>query len=384
MKYVTLLLFFAGFFVSQSFATPYSNEIPYSVQHVDNDEFIVAGAVDAIIENLEVTLRITDQNDKTISVAQTMPDVDKNFAFNVTKKGTLWKNVVDYSIIVNYQKPDVDSEFNGRDIGSSQGIFGPPVIEIPKLLSPLKQFESGIPIDEISCKENLQLVIRVNNDSPACVKPATRTDLIHRGWAKPDERSLAFDYSKNCEAPLKCEHDKTSLDRTTYPLITILPPDRDPDPHRIILQIGVNDTTYWKNESDVPIILTSEDGTWSTGLISPNDGKVVKFNHTAFYKYRGLPSTTINGRIAIISDQTEFLPILEKLQIAREIIAVDMGNPITGIGVGNADNVLDITVHEDELKKNPDAEQYYKKRYHDMIPFDVPIRIEFGHVILTD
>lgn len=171
-----------------------------------------------------------------------------------------------------------------------------------------------------------------------------------------------------------------SIDRTIYPTIIVSSPDHDPNPRSIVLQIGVNNTTYWKNESNIPITLTSEDKRWSTGLIPPNEGKVIQFNETAFYKYRGLPSTTINGRIAILSDQTEFLPIPEKLAIAREIIKVDMGNPITGIGIGNADNVLDITIHEDELEKNPNAKEYYKKRYQDMIPFEVPIRIEFGHV----
>lgn len=171
-----------------------------------------------------------------------------------------------------------------------------------------------------------------------------------------------------------------SLDRSTYPTIVISSPDNDPNPSSIILQIGINNTAYWKNESNIPITLTSEDERWSTGLIPPNEGKVIQFNETAFYKYRGLPSTTINGRIAILSDQTEFLPIQEKLAIAREIIKVDMGPPITAIGIGNADNVLDITIHEDELEKNPNAKEYYKKRYQEMIPFEIPIRIEFGHI----
>lgn len=51
--------------------------------------------------------------------------------------------------------------------------------------SPLKQFESGIPIDEIQCKEGLEVVLKSSDGSPACVFPETKKILIERGWAKP-------------------------------------------------------------------------------------------------------------------------------------------------------------------------------------------------------
>ena len=50
---------------------------------------------------------------------------------------------------------------------------------VPK--SPLKQFNSGIPFEEIQCKENLAL-IQKNDGSPACVTEATKQKLIERGW----------------------------------------------------------------------------------------------------------------------------------------------------------------------------------------------------------
>lgn len=46
---------------------------------------------------------------------------------------------------------------------------------------PLKQFKSGIPAEEIKCKENLIIILK-KNGNPACVKPATKTKLIERGW----------------------------------------------------------------------------------------------------------------------------------------------------------------------------------------------------------
>ncbi len=53
------------------------------------------------------------------------------------------------------------------------------VLEYP--VSPLKQFKSGIAINEIQCRESLILVIKYDG-SPACVKPLTAEKLIQRGW----------------------------------------------------------------------------------------------------------------------------------------------------------------------------------------------------------
>lgn len=59
--------------------------------------------------------------------------------------------------------------------------------EISELTPPLKQLRDGISVNEIKCKENLELVIKASNGSPACVKPSTATKLVAWGWAKPLE-----------------------------------------------------------------------------------------------------------------------------------------------------------------------------------------------------
>ena len=53
------------------------------------------------------------------------------------------------------------------------------VNQIWKSLSPLKQFHSGVPYDEIQCHEDLVLVQK-HDGSPACVKPETKRILIER------------------------------------------------------------------------------------------------------------------------------------------------------------------------------------------------------------
>jgi len=52
-----------------------------------------------------------------------------------------------------------------------------------------------------------------------------------------------------------------------------------------------------------------------------------------------------------------------------ELISIGSGGaPGTGVSIG---------IHESELEKHDDAHSYYYKIFKNMIPFDVPITIEF-------
>lgn len=47
---------------------------------------------------------------------------------------------------------------------------------------PIKQVNNGVPVNEVICKEGLELIFKSTNGSPACVKPTTAMKLIERGW----------------------------------------------------------------------------------------------------------------------------------------------------------------------------------------------------------
>jgi hypothetical protein len=50
------------------------------------------------------------------------------------------------------------------------------------VMSPLHQFKSGIAANDVNCKQGLQLVIKAEDGSPACVKPQTAQKLVEHGW----------------------------------------------------------------------------------------------------------------------------------------------------------------------------------------------------------
>ncbi len=51
--------------------------------------------------------------------------------------------------------------------------------------SPLEQLRSGIAASNIQCRQDLELIFKATDNSPACVKPSTVTKLVVWGWAKP-------------------------------------------------------------------------------------------------------------------------------------------------------------------------------------------------------
>jgi hypothetical protein len=50
------------------------------------------------------------------------------------------------------------------------------------ITSPKNQIENGVFLDQVKCKEGLELIIKLSDNSPACVKPETKQKLIERGW----------------------------------------------------------------------------------------------------------------------------------------------------------------------------------------------------------
>ena len=51
--------------------------------------------------------------------------------------------------------------------------------------SPLKQIKSGTLAKDVQCRADLQLVIKADDNSPACVKPSSVAKLVMWAWAKP-------------------------------------------------------------------------------------------------------------------------------------------------------------------------------------------------------
>lgn len=62
-------------------------------------------------------------------------------------------------------------------------IYGPggPIVTI-KIATPLKQLQHGIASKDVTCWQGLQLILKSEDGSPACVKPQTAQILVERDW----------------------------------------------------------------------------------------------------------------------------------------------------------------------------------------------------------
>jgi len=149
------------------------------------------------------------------------------------------------------------------------------------VLSPLKQFKSGIPIEQIQCKEGFQIITKLNK-SPACVKPQSAITLLIRGWGISDTIDLKIGQREGSILLQEIYSDHiTGLNFMDYPVaredgfpITLYIGEKASNGCTIemtLLKTNQNTATFLKkeyNDRPCPICL-SED----TTLETPN-GKV--------------------------------------------------------------------------------------------------------------
>ena len=89
----------------------------------------------------------------------------------VTQNDTLTENKNNQTVTVQ----------DSMDVDGSQEQVSEKTLLVP---TPKKQIESGIPASEVVCGKDLEVVFKMSDGNPVCVKPATKENLLKRGWAK--------------------------------------------------------------------------------------------------------------------------------------------------------------------------------------------------------
>lgn len=107
-------------------------------------------------------------NDRTLPTPYSVNDDLEIIAESIINIDSIQKTILDdvSMNVVDESSVKIESSVNEKNIKS-----------------PLKQFKSGILIEDIQCNESLILVTKYDG-SPACVTPETKTKLIERGWAR--------------------------------------------------------------------------------------------------------------------------------------------------------------------------------------------------------
>ena len=93
-------------------------------------------------------------------------------------------------------------------------------IPIPFIQSPLKQFNSGIAVKDVKCNSDLQLILKTEGGSPACVKIETGKILVKRGWAEEFIQSNTLNNQSVCKGT---EVSSGDFRKNIFPVLIMSP-----------------------------------------------------------------------------------------------------------------------------------------------------------------
>jgi len=156
-------------------------------------------------------------------------------------------------------------------------------------------------------------------------------------------------------------------------------------PSTLVIDFEENNTITWVNQGICTATVTDrERGLWGIDEIKLSTQKSIQFNNTGFYSFlvvAGIEGKS--GRIVVLGDDIDSLSVGNRIKMAKAIISNNFReNPeLVGVGGGGAEIGVHITINEKELELYEDAKSYYYEKYSEMIPFDVPIIIEFDEPI---
>lgn len=152
----------------------------------NNPTMVISGIVYKAFSQ-SIALTISNSQNQLISVSQLQPRLDGTFYQSIILSDPLWPKG-NYTVKVTSGSQNLaESVFYFPGIGCCKRIITPGVqgqlSNSTNLLSPLKQFKSGVPASKVVCKEGFQLIIKREDSSPACIKPEDAVKLIsQRMW----------------------------------------------------------------------------------------------------------------------------------------------------------------------------------------------------------
>lgn len=189
-------------------------------------------------------------------------------------------------------------------------------------MSPLQQFQLGIPAKYVNCMDGLQLVIKSTTGTPACLKWNNGKKLLERGWAKSapmisndvcdsnckqkleKQGYTCYDAAKNSNFCTNKKSQKTS--EIVIPYSANLPDGKNYIPNSLTVSIGINNTVRWTNVDVTPHTIVSDKEEFRSSLILPNQTWTFTFDKVGEYEYHGEPGPWLHGTITVLPTDMKF------------------------------------------------------------------------------
>lgn len=168
-------------------------------------------------------------------------------------------------------------------------------------------------------------------------------------------------------------------------------------PHVMVINMTGKDTVKFENDGANTVNIFVSDGKTANPLfdlskrissfdnVKPSSQRTLHVNDTGYYQFLVQNSREGEmGEIIALSGDTNSLPVEIRAKMAQSIVSGDFNKREIGlisVGSGGAEPGITIGIHE-KFQDKPDAERFYYEKYKKMIPFDVPIGIEFTEPIM--
>ncbi|MGI0070099.1 MAG: cupredoxin domain-containing protein, partial [Nitrosopumilaceae archaeon] len=191
---------------------------------------------------------------------------------------------------VLFTEPSLGSSFDVRE-----NISGISIEKAPYQSSPLTQLKSGIAANNVICKAGLQLIIKAEDGSPACVKYTTANVLIERGWARE-----AIPTMTSLETTVIIPVNSSLL----YNGFTFMP-------SIVKTVIGINNTVRWINMDSVNNDITSDTGAFKSAFIVSGYAWTHTFDKAGTYGYHSVIHPWLKGTVIVVGNNTlpaSFMP----------------------------------------------------------------------------
>lgn len=258
----------------------------------ENSPTLVISGIVYKVFSQNIVLTIFNPQNQLISVSQLQPRLDETFSQSIIPSDPLWPKG-NYTVRVASGSQNLtESIFYFPGIGCCKRIITPGVqdqLHNPiNPLSPLKQFKSGIAAKDVKCILGFELILKTENNSPACVELETAQKFVDRGWANIIISNV-LNSGTIVAIPVNSSISASGL---TF------------SPSTIRVVIGVNNTVEWINMDSVMNDITSDDRSFETSLIPHGHAWEHIFDKTGTYQYHSTIHPWLKGTVIVVENNT--------------------------------------------------------------------------------
>ncbi len=186
-----------------------------------------------------------------------------------------------------------------------------------------------------------------------------------------------------------CHLDPAFIEKNTIIIYDVMnngKPRLSVAPHAMMMNLTNGNTVTFVNEGSntIKILDTSTREKWRFENVEPSSQRILTINETGFYGF--LTQNTYQGtqgRIVVLSEDTNSLLLGIRAKMAQAIVSMDFDKRNIGVisvGLGGGAGVT-IGIDEKFQGKHEDGLKFYYEYFDNLIPFDVPITIEFQEPI---